>query len=211
MSEHQLRIVVLVKQVPDTANVTGEAMKEDGTVNRAALPAIFNPEDLNALEEALRLKDRHGGRVTVLTMGPPPAAQVLREALFRGADEVVLLSDRAFAGADTLATSYALARAIEHLGDDRPRALRPAGDRRRHGPGRSPDRREARPAADHLCEPHRRAAQRARRREPERPRLRSPPRAQSKTAPRRCGRRCPPCSRSQAKPTSRDRRAQSSS
>ena len=117
MSEHVLRIVVLVKQVPDTANVTGEAMKDDGTVNRAALPAIFNPEDLNALEEGLRLKDRYGGRVTVLTMGPPSAAQVLRESLFRGADEVVLLSDRAFAGADTLATSYALARAIEHLGE----------------------------------------------------------------------------------------------
>ena len=116
MSEHQLRIVVLVKQVPDTANVTGDAMKDDGTVNRAALPAIFNPEDLNALEEALRLKERHGGRVTVLTMGPPAAAQVLRESLYRGADEVVLLSDRAFAGADTLATSYALARAIEQLG-----------------------------------------------------------------------------------------------
>jgi electron transfer flavoprotein beta subunit len=91
-------------------------MKDDGTVNRAALPAIFNPEDLNALEEALRLKERHGGRVTVLTMGPPAAAQVLRESLYRGADEVVLLSDRAFAGADTLATSYALARAIEQLG-----------------------------------------------------------------------------------------------
>ena len=116
MSEHQLRIIVLVKQVPDTANVTGDAMKDDGTVNRAALPAIFNPEDLNALEEALRLKERHGGRVTVLTMGPPAAAQVLRESLYRGADEVVLLSDRAFAGADTLATSYALARAIEQLG-----------------------------------------------------------------------------------------------
>jgi electron transfer flavoprotein beta subunit len=116
VSEHQLRIIVLVKQVPDTANVTGEAMKDDGTVNRAALPAIFNPEDLNALEEALRLKERHGGRVTVLTMGPPAAAQVLRESLYRGADEVVLLSDRAFAGADTLATSYALARAIEQLG-----------------------------------------------------------------------------------------------
>ena len=117
MSEHQLRIIVLVKQVPDTANVTGDAMKDDGTVNRAALPAIFNPEDLNALEEALRLKDLHGGRVTVLTMGPPAAAQVLRESLYRGADEVVLLSDRAFAGADTLATSYALARAIEQLGE----------------------------------------------------------------------------------------------
>ena len=196
MSEHQLRIVVLVKQVPDTANVTGDAMKDDGTVNRAALPAIFNPEDLNALEEALRLKRRHGGRVTVLTMGPPAAAQVLRESLYRGADEVVLLSDRAFAGADTLATSYALARAIEQLGAMRPRALRPAGDRRRHRPGGSADRREAQPAADHLCEPHRRAraARRGALGEP----ARSPPPARSKTAPRRCARRCPPCSRSQS-------------
>jgi electron transfer flavoprotein beta subunit len=111
-----LRIVVLVKQVPDTANVTGEAMKDDGTVNRAALPAIFNPEDLNALEEALRLRERNGGRVTVVTMGPPAAVQVLRESLYRGADEVVLLSDRRFAGADTLATSYALAQAVRRLG-----------------------------------------------------------------------------------------------
>jgi electron transfer flavoprotein beta subunit len=112
----QLRIVVLVKQVPDTANVTGEAMKEDGTVNRAALPAVFNPEDLNALEEALRLKDRHGARVTVVTMGPPAAVQVLRESLYRGADEVILLTDKAFAGADTLATSYALSLAVRKLG-----------------------------------------------------------------------------------------------
>ena len=112
----QLRIVVLVKQVPDTANVTGEAMKEDGTVNRAALPAVFNPEDLNALEEALKLKDRHGARVTVVTMGPPAAVQVLRESLYRGADEVILLTDKAFAGADTLATSYALSLAVRKLG-----------------------------------------------------------------------------------------------
>jgi electron transfer flavoprotein beta subunit len=112
----QLRIVVLVKQVPDTANVTGEAMKEDGTINRAALPAVFNPEDLNALEEALELKDRHHARVTVLTMGPPAAAQVLRESLYRGADEVILLTDKAFAGADTLATSYALSLAVRKLG-----------------------------------------------------------------------------------------------
>jgi electron transfer flavoprotein beta subunit len=111
-----LRLVVLVKQVPDTANVTGDAMKEDGTVNRAALPAVFNPEDLNALEEALRLKTRFGGRVSVVTMGPPAAVQVLRDSLFRGADEVVLLSDKAFAGADTLATSYTLARAVDKLG-----------------------------------------------------------------------------------------------
>jgi electron transfer flavoprotein beta subunit len=107
--------VVLVKQVPDTANITGKAMKESGTVNRAALPAIFNPEDLNALEMALRVKEKHGGSVTVLTMGPPRAADVLRDALYRGADQVILLSDRKFAGSDTLATSYALKCAIERI------------------------------------------------------------------------------------------------
>jgi len=112
-----LRLVVLVKQVPDTTNVTGEAMKEDGTINRAALPTVFNPEDLNALEAALRLKDRDGGRVTVITMGPPAAVAVLRESLFRGADEVILLTDKAFAAADTLATSYALAQAVKKAGD----------------------------------------------------------------------------------------------
>jgi electron transfer flavoprotein beta subunit len=112
----QLRIVVLVKQVPDTQNVTGDAMKEDGTINRSALPTVFNPEDLNALEEALKLKDRHGARVTVITMGPPAAVQVLRDSLYRGADEVVLLTDKAFAGADTLATSYALSLAVRKLG-----------------------------------------------------------------------------------------------
>lgn len=108
--------VVLVKQVPDTANITGKAMKDSGTVNRAALPAIFNPEDLNALEMALQVKEQHGGRVTVLTMGPPRAAEVLREALYRGADDVILLTDRRFAGSDTLATSYALKCAIERIG-----------------------------------------------------------------------------------------------
>ncbi len=105
--------VVLVKQVPDTANITGKAMKEDGTVNRAALPAIFNPEDLNALEMALQVKEEHGGQVTVLTMGPPRAADVLREALYRGADHVVLITDRKTAGSDTLATSYVLKCAVE--------------------------------------------------------------------------------------------------
>ena len=113
----EYKIIVLVKQVPDTQNITGQAMKEDGTVNRAALPAIFNPEDLNALEEALKIKGQYGGNVAVITMGPPNASTVLRESLFRGADDVVLLSDRKFAGADTLATSYALALAIEKLGD----------------------------------------------------------------------------------------------
>jgi electron transfer flavoprotein beta subunit len=107
--------VVLVKQVPDTANITGEAMKKDGTVNRAALPAIFNPEDLNALEMALQVKEQHGGQVTVLTMGPPRAAEVLREALYRGADRVILLTDRKTAGSDTLATSYALKCAVERI------------------------------------------------------------------------------------------------
>jgi electron transfer flavoprotein beta subunit len=109
--------IVLVKQVPDTKHITGEVMKDDGTMNRTALPAIFNPEDLNALEMALQVREKHGGRVTVVTMGPPQAAEVLREALYRGADQVMLLSDRKFAGADTLATSYTLTCAIEKLGD----------------------------------------------------------------------------------------------
>ncbi|PIE33485.1 electron transfer flavoprotein subunit beta [candidate division KSB3 bacterium] len=113
----EYKIIVLVKQVPDTQNITGEAMKEDGTVNRAALPAIFNPEDLNALEEAIKIKEQYGGTVTVITMGPPNATEVLRSSLFRGADRVILLSDRKFAGADTLATSYALCLAIKKLGD----------------------------------------------------------------------------------------------
>ncbi len=108
--------VVLVKQVPDTRNVTGEVMTKDGTMNRSALPAIFNPEDLNALEMALDFKDRYGGKVTVLSMGPLQAAEVLREALYRGADEVILLSDRKFAGADTQATSYTLKCAIDKIG-----------------------------------------------------------------------------------------------
>ena len=108
-------IIVCVKQVPDTENLTGEAMKEDGTVNRAALPAIVNPEDLNALEMALRIKDAHGGRVTTVTMGPPAAAEAMRECLYRGADQAVLLTDRRFAASDTLATSYVLSCAIRKL------------------------------------------------------------------------------------------------
>jgi electron transfer flavoprotein beta subunit len=108
--------VVLVKQVPDTHNITGEVMTKDGTMNRSALPAIFNPEDLNALEMALQVREEHGGTVTVLTMGPQQAVQVLREALYRGADRVLLLNDRKFAGADTLATSLTLKAAIEKLG-----------------------------------------------------------------------------------------------
>jgi len=109
-------IVVLAKQVPDTHNITGDVMTKDGTMNRGALSAIFNPEDLNALEMALQIKDRHGGTVTVITMGPPKAANILRESLWRGADRVVLLTDRRFAGADTLATSLVLQKAIEKIG-----------------------------------------------------------------------------------------------
>lgn len=112
-----LKILVLVKQVPDTRCVGPDAMTPEGTVNRAALPAIFNPDDLAALELALRLKDEHeGAHITVLTMGLPKAAEVLRESLYRGADDAVLLTDRALGGADTLATSYALACAIRKIG-----------------------------------------------------------------------------------------------
>ena len=111
-----LTTLVFAKQVPDTKNITGEAMKEDGTVNRSALPAIVNPEDLNAVELALDLKERYGGKVVVCTMGPPNAASILRHALYMGADETILVSDRKFAGADTLATSYTLACAAKKYG-----------------------------------------------------------------------------------------------
>ena len=111
------KIIVFVKQVPDTKNVTGEAMKPDGTINRAALPAIFNPEDLNALELALQLKDRYGARVVAATMGLPKAADILRVALCMGADEAVLLTDRVLGGADTLATSYALSCCAKKIGN----------------------------------------------------------------------------------------------
>lgn len=113
-----LNIIVLAKQVPDTRNVGKDAMKEDGTINRAALPAIFNPEDLNALEQALRIKDANpGSTVTVLTMGLPRASEVIREAIYRGADAGIVLTDRVLGGADTLATSYSLAKAIEKFGN----------------------------------------------------------------------------------------------
>ena len=113
-----LKIVVLAKQVPDTRNVGKDAMTAEGTVNRAALPAIFNPGDLNALEQALRLKEQHeGSTVGILTMGPPRAGEIIRQGLYRGADTGWLLTDRLFAGADTLATSYALATAIKKIGD----------------------------------------------------------------------------------------------
>ena len=108
--------IVLVKQVPDTSNISGQVMKEDGTVNRAKLPAIFNFEDKVALEFALQVKDQCGGKVTVLTMGPPRASDVLRECLYMGADAAYLITDRKFAGADTLATSYVLSEAIRKIG-----------------------------------------------------------------------------------------------
>jgi len=112
-----LKIKVLAKQVPDTANITGNAMKDDGTVNRAVLPTVFNPEDLNALELALSIKDNIPEcEVTVITMGPPKAVEILRHSLFMGADKVYLISDRKYAGADTLATSYVLSEAIKKLG-----------------------------------------------------------------------------------------------
>jgi len=108
--------IVCVKQVPNTAKIVGEAMKPDGTVNRAALPAIFNPDDLHALEIALQIKDRHGGTVTVISMGPPKASNILRDCLFRGADRVILLTDRRAAASDTLATSYILSQAVRKIG-----------------------------------------------------------------------------------------------
>ena len=102
-----LNIIVLAKQVPDTRNVGKDAMKADGTINRAALPAIFNPEDLNALEQALRLKEQHpGSTIGMLTMGPPRAGEIIRQGLYRGAD--------------TLATSYALATAIKKISAEKP-------------------------------------------------------------------------------------------
>lgn len=112
-----MKIIVLAKQVPDTRNVGPEAMTPEGTVNRAALPAIFNPEDLNALEQALRLKDQFpGSTITVVTMGLPKSAEVVREALYRGADQGYVITDRALGGADTLATSYTLSQAIRKIG-----------------------------------------------------------------------------------------------
>ncbi len=117
--EKVTKIVVMAKQVPDTRNVGKDAMTPEGTVNRAALAAIFNPEDLNALEMALQMKDRIGAAtVHVLTMGPQRAADIIREAMFRGADGGYLLSGKEFAGSDTLATSYALACALRKINPD---------------------------------------------------------------------------------------------
>lgn len=115
---NSFKIIVLVKQVPDTRHVGPDAMKPDGTVNRGKLPSVFNPDDLNALEMALKIKDRFPEtHITVLTMGPPKAAEIMRESLYRGADKAILVSDRRFGGADTLATSYTLAQAIRKIGE----------------------------------------------------------------------------------------------
>jgi len=110
--------VVLIKQVPDTKRITGDVMNDDGTVKRSALPAIFNPEDLNALEMALQIKDKFGGHITVITMGLPAASDILRDSLFRGVDEAILLTDRRCAASDTLATSYILSCAVKKLDYD---------------------------------------------------------------------------------------------
>ncbi len=112
----ECNIIVMVKQVPDTSNISGEVMKPDGTVNRAKLPTIFNPDDKVALELALQVRDRFGGKVTAITMGPPKAAELLRDCLYMGADDVCLITDRKFGGADTLATSYILSETIQKLG-----------------------------------------------------------------------------------------------
>jgi electron transfer flavoprotein beta subunit len=108
--------IVCIKQVPDTAHVTADAMKEDGTINRSALPAIINPDDLHALEAGLAVREQHGGTVTVITMGPLGAAEALRECLYRGADRAVLINDRRAAASDTLATSYILSQAVRKIG-----------------------------------------------------------------------------------------------
>lgn len=110
--------VVLIKQVPDTKRITGQAMNDDGTVNRSALPAIFNPEDLNALELALQIKDKYGGNISVITMGLPAASAVLRDSLFRGADDAILITDKRCAASDTLATSYILSCAVKKIDYD---------------------------------------------------------------------------------------------
>ena len=110
--------VVLIKQVPDTKRITGQAMNDDGTVNRSALPAIFNPEDLNALELALQIKEKYGGNITVITMGLPAASAVLRDSLFRGADDAILITDKRCAASDTLATSYILSCAVKKIDYD---------------------------------------------------------------------------------------------
>jgi len=110
--------VVLIKQVPDTKKITGDVMNDDGTVKRSALPAIFNPEDLNALELALQIKEQFGGHITVITMGLPAASAILRDSLYRGADDAILITDTRCAASDTLATSYILSCAVKKIDYD---------------------------------------------------------------------------------------------
>lgn len=110
-----MNIIVCIKQVPDTTEV--QIDPETGTLIREGVPSIINPFDENAIEEGLRLVEKYGGKVTVITMGPPQAEEALRQALAMGADEAILLSDRTFAGADTLATAYTLSQAIKKIGD----------------------------------------------------------------------------------------------
>jgi electron transfer flavoprotein beta subunit len=110
-----MNIIVCIKQVPDTSQV--QIDPETGNLVREGVPSIINPDDKHAIEEALLLKEKHGGKVTVITMGPTQAQDALREALAMGADEVILLSDKAFSGSDTSATSYTLGYAVKKLGD----------------------------------------------------------------------------------------------
>jgi len=113
-----MHIVVCIKQVPDSTHIRVHPVTN--TIMRQGVPAIINPYDLFAIEEALRLKDKHGGRVTVITMGPPQAEPALRKALSFGCDDAVLITDKIFSGADTLATSYVLASAIRMLDQENP-------------------------------------------------------------------------------------------
>lgn len=110
-----MNIVVCIKQVPDTSNMKID--KKTNTLIRTGVKSIINPYDLHGIEEGLRLRDQFGGKVTVISMGPAQVKEALRETISMGVDDVILLSDRAFAGADTLATSYTLAKAIEKIND----------------------------------------------------------------------------------------------
>jgi len=108
-----MNIIVFIKQVPDTSEIHIDPVT--GNLIREGVPSIVNPDDKHAVEEAISLKEKHGGKVTVVTMGPPQADEALRECVAMGADEAILLSDRAFSGADTCATSYTLSCAVEKI------------------------------------------------------------------------------------------------
>ncbi len=141
-----MHLVVCIKQVPDSAQIRVHPVTN--TIMRQGVPTIINPYDLFSLETAMRLRDQIGGEVTTLTMGPPSAEDALRKALTYGADRAVLLTDRFFAGSDTLATSYALAQAIRKIGDTwgpPDIVFGQADDRRRHRAGRPGHRTTPRP------------------------------------------------------------------